>query len=199
MYRFKERLYFRQNFNDTIYCFEALNRVNPIYVIDFGKKKIKSSMEGINPKYDLKDKYIVQDIWETVKYVFLFYTQDYVCPNNAKSGSLLYNCFVYNKINGETFHAYINEPAILSKPKKSMLPPGPITPQEGIVNDLDYGIATWKFKQTDDGKLYRLIKGKDIKNHIHSNPKNTNLENKELLEKIAENSKDDDLFLMIIK
>ncbi len=70
IYRLNGHLHFRQSFNDTIYRFESLNRVKPLYVIDFGKKKIASSMEGINPKYDLTDKYVVNNILETNKFVF---------------------------------------------------------------------------------------------------------------------------------
>ncbi len=199
VYRFKGHLHLRQNFNDTIFRFETVNRVKPIYVIDFGKKKITSSMQGISPKYDLTNKYVVHDILETNQFVFIFYTKDYICPNTAKKGSLLYNCFVYDKTNNKTFHAYRNEPAILRKAKNSTLPPGTVTPQKGIINDLDYGITTWKFQQTEDGRLYKLINGKDIKEHLQSTPENTNIINKDILEKIVTSSKDNDLFLMIIE
>ncbi len=198
-YRLNGHLHFRQNFNDTIYRFEAVNRVKPVYVIDFGKKKITSSMEGINPKYDLTDKYVVDDILETNKFLFVFYTKDYACPNTAIKGTLQYNCFVYDKTTNKTFHAYINESAILHVPKNSKMPPFPISPPKGIINDLDYGIITWKFNQDEDGRLYKLINTKDIKEHLQSTPKNTNTTNKELLEKITEHSKDNDLFLMIIE
>ncbi len=199
MYRLNGQLHFRQNFNDTIYRFETVNRVRPLYVIDFGKKKITSSMQGINPKYDLTDKYVIENILETNKFVFIFYTKDYICLNTAKKGTLQYNCFVYDKITGDTFHTYINESGVFNTPKNSMLPSFPLSPQKGIINDLDYGITTWKFKQAEDGRLYKLIKGEDIKKHLQSNPKNVNTANKELLEKIVEHSKDNDLYLMIIE
>ncbi len=198
MYRLNGHLHFLQNCNDTIYKFETVNRARPLYVIDFGEKKIKSSLERLHPQYSAKDKYILTDLLETNKFVFIFYTKDYACPNAAKAGTLLYNCFVYDKQDHKAYHTYVNEKPFIQKGRKGKIL-FPEAPNKGIINDLDYGIVTWDFKQAEDGKLYKLIKGKTIKEHIQSIPKNANVTNKELLEKIAEYSNDDDLFLMIIK
>ncbi len=206
LYRLNSHLYFRQVNNDTIYRFETVNRVRPLYVIDFGKKKIKSSTDRLNPWFDTRDKYILKDIIETNQFVFVFYTKDYACEKALKQKTIQFSCFAYNKLTGEQFHTYVAENPIVTQIKKSknysrLAPPPPLIiepPLKGIINDLDYGITTWKWKLAEDGRLYKLLSGKQIKEYVKNNPKNSNLANKELLEEIADKAKDDDLFIMII-
>ncbi len=196
LYRLKGQLHVRQNLNDTIYRFESVNRVRPLYVVDFGKRKIGSSTMGLSPRFELKEKFVHYSLLETNRFVFVFYTQDYACPMTAKRGTLLFNSFVYDKITNEQFHTYIDEKPDYT-PGSSFSFPRP--PRKGIINDLDYGITTWDFKQTEGGKLYKLLKGEELKAHIQSVPGNPSSTHKNLLKKIAETSADDDLFLMIIE
>ncbi len=206
LYHLNGHLYFRQANNDTIYRFETVNRVRPLYVIDFGKRKIKSSTDRLNPWYDSRDKYIFDDILETKQFVFIFYTKDYASLKAVKNKTVRFNCFVYDKLTGEQFHTYVAEKPIVTQVKKSKnasplaTPPFPSIqpPLKGIINDLDYGITTWKWKLAEDGRLYKLLSGKQIKEYIKSNPKNSNPANKKLLEEIADKAKDDDLFIVTI-
>jgi protein associated with RNAse G/E len=194
-YKLNGKLHFRQNFNDTIYRFENTNRLVPIYVIDLGEKGVASSEEAITPKFDLKEKFVYKSIFETKGFLFFLYTQNYASPNNAKRGTLKYNRFVLDKNTGEQFHAYIDAEPYM--PNKKMTWPAP--PQKNIINDLDFGPACWPTSQTENGKVYYQISGKDLKEHVQKSKANATQINKEQLEDIAKNCTDDDVLIMIIE
>ncbi len=194
-YKLNGQSYFRQNFNDTIYRFESTNRIVPVYVIDLGEKGVASSEEAITPKFSLEDKFVYNEIVETRGFLFFLYTQDYSCPNSARSGSLKYNRFVMNKKTGEQFHAYIDAAPYM--PNKKMTWPRP--PQTNVINDLDFGPARWPIMQTENGLIYFQFNGKDIKEHVQNNRSNTIIANKDRLENISKNCSDNDLLIMVIK
>lgn len=196
LYSCNGKMHFRQNFNDTIYRFEGVNRVIPRYVIDAGEKGISSSTEGITPSYNLSEKYVSQNIFETKDLFIYTYSQDYSCPATAKGGSLKFNKFVLNKRTGEQFHAFIDADPYLAEGVKMAWPS---SPQKGIENDLDFGIARWPYRKTLNDKVFNIIYGKALKKHVKKNTSCTNLKNKELLESIAQNCADNDVIIMIIE
>lgn len=156
---------------------------------------MESSTEAITPKFNLKDKFVYDEVMETKNFLFFMYTQDYACPNTAKNGTLMYNRFVLNKKTGEQFHAYVDAEPYM--PNIKMTWPRP--PQTNIINDLDYGPARWPVTQTENGKIYFQISGKDLKEHVQKNQKNQIQSNKELLISIANHCSDEDVLLMIIE
>ena len=194
-YRLNGQVFIRQNFNDTIYRVEAPNHLVPVYVFELGEKGIQSSKEGVTPGYSLEDKFVYNSVFETNKFLFFVYTQDYVCPNTGKNGTLKYNCFVLNKTTGEMYHAYVDEKPYMPKGKMTW----PSSPKKNIINDLDFGPAQWPSTQTEDGKIYFSFTGKEIKEHVMENQNNLNKTNRDKLEAIAQNCLDTDVIVMIIE
>lgn len=195
IYKLHGKVHVRQNFNDTVYWFESTHRLIPKYVFNLGEKGVSTSEEAITPKYSLVDKYVYSSIVETKGFLFLLYTQDYSCPNNAKTGSLKYNRFVLNKKTGEQFHAYVDAEPYMPNKKKTW----PSAPQTNIINDLDFGPSQWPYTQTENGQIYFQISGKDLKKHVNNNQNSLNHTNRKKLEMIATHCKNYDVLLMIIE
>ena len=196
LYSFDGTMHFRQNFNDTIYRFSGVNRVIPKYIIDAGEKGIGSATEGITPSYNLADKYVSQGIFETPDLLIYSYSKDYSCPATARGGSLKYSKFVLNKRTGEQYHAFVDEAPYLPKGVKMAWPS---SPQKGIVNDLDFGIARWPRMKTPNDKVFNIIYGKALKAHVKKNISSASSENKELLQSVAQNCSNYDVLIMIIE
>jgi hypothetical protein len=82
-------------------------------------------------------------------------------------------------------------------PNKKMTWPSP--PQKNIINDLDFGPARWPISQTENGKIYYQLSGKDLKEHVQKNQSNSIQTNREQIENIAKSCSDNDVLLMIIE
>ncbi|MCL3781014.1 hypothetical protein EMN47_11525 [Prolixibacteraceae bacterium JC049] len=199
-YRSNGRVYFRQSYNDTIFEVKSSNRFVPRYVVDYGEKGFNGANDGINPSVGLKDKFVPRTFIETNRFIFITYTQDYCCPATARSGSLKYNKFVYNKETGESFHVYIDaEPYVAKKTKDMPMAPWPSEPRNTIQNDLDAGLAFWPRKLADDGTIYFGISIKQLKEHVKSKQFDKAGANAELLMKIVEKGTERDYVVMLLK
>jgi hypothetical protein len=142
-------------------------------------------MEGVDPKFSLKDKFIIRDFVECNTYLFIMYTQNAPSPNAAKKKEVFFNACIYDKRTRELFHIYIDQPPFL---------PGgrgwPRAPNNYLANDHDSGPAFWPKETTHDGLPFTWINGKDLKTKME----NTAWKN-ELFS--IENMQDDDYLLMI--
>jgi len=163
-YSFNGIQHVRQSHNDTIYIISKSNKLYPKYVLDFGEKGIQSSMEAIDPRQSLKEKYIINDFIESNKYLFISYTQNAPSPNAAKNNEIFYNACIYNKNTKELFHIYIDKlPHI---PKGSRWPAHPI---EYLRNNQGNRPAFWPKKTTYDGKPFTWIKRSDAPENLSNN------------------------------
>lgn len=194
-YYLNGKLHIRQSFNDTIYRFEGLNRLVPVYIIDFGDKGIQSSLEGINPKFSLKEKYVPQSVFETNEILVFTYSLDYDCPNTARKGTLKYSKFILDKTTDEMYHAYVDEAPYLPKGKMVW----PSAPSTSIVNDIDAGPAFWPTTKTENNKVYFHMSGKKFKEHVNTQEFKKSDLPKEFLEKLAKECKEDETILIIIE
>lgn len=186
-YKFNNIPHIRQGLNDTIYMMVSANKLVPKYVLNFGEKSIQSPIEMMNPRFDLKEKYVIDQFLETNHYLFIIYTRDYASPNTAKKGTLLYNACIYDKASKELYHVYIDQLPFV--PEGSSWPKFPL---DYLINDHDSGPAFWPKKSTHDGLPFTWLKGRDLKAKM----KNTAWNN-ELFS--IENMRDDDYLLMIAR
>jgi hypothetical protein len=156
-YQFQGISHVRQGYNDTIYMVASSNKLIPKYVLDFGAKGIQSSTEGMDPGFDLKEKFVIDQLVETNRYLFITYTKDYPCPNTAKSGTLRYSACIYDKDRAELFHIYLDRPPHIGEGLS-----WPEPPKEYIQNNLDSGPVFWPKSTTYDGKPFTWFKKQDI-------------------------------------
>lgn len=184
LYRLNGKLHIRQCYNDTIYRLTAPNAITPKYILNFHRKNITEAKEGLSASVDLKERFVIENIKETEKFLWIFYTQNYECPDTAENNTLKYNLFVYNKETKQGSHAYLDEQAYIpSLSKNSPLPSvWPQAPQKGLINDLDETSAYWNVRQAENN-IYIPIMGKVFKE----------------LNKNAVNYSDNDIIITIIE
>jgi len=182
-------LFFRSDFNDTIFQVIPPNRLQPVYVLNLGKYKV-SKQDGVDPGVSLEGKIIPQDWAETKNHIFMTFTKDnYDCPNTRRNRSV------------KIYHA------LFSKEKHQLSivesEPTDYTPQI-LRNDIDGGIPVWpqSYMVDKNGGILLSLKGSDLKSRVKSDSfqKSTALaDKKERLKQLAASVADQDDILMIVR
>lgn len=184
-YFYNGRQHVRQAFNDTIYVVDAINKLLPKYIIDFGELGIKSTIEGMDPHFSLENKFILHQFLESDKYLFIVYTKNNVSPNSAKKGTLEFNACIYDKDNKDLFHVYMDEdPYYLGRG-------WPKSPIDFIINSK--GLPFWPKNVTQNGIAFTWFKGLDIKMKRYPN-----FAENEIMSIFNDEMRDDDYLLMIV-
>jgi len=188
-YEHKGKLYFRSEFNDTVFEVIPPNRLYPIYVLILGNYKA-SLQEGVNPDFNLTGKIIPGEWAETNEFVFMTYTKDdYDCKNTRKKKTVKIYHAIYSKLNhqlsvikGDPFDYY---PEILK-------------------NNFDGGIPVWpsSYMTGSNGEILISLKGTELKERVKSEQfkmsKAPEAKKKEL-EKLAQVVSNNEDILMIVK
>jgi hypothetical protein len=92
-YYYDGLLTMKQEYNDTVFRLIPPDRLLPVYIIDFGEYKV-NYMEGLNPDFDLSNKYLLNSLHETNDFLFMRYTHNYDSQNNRKKNAVkFYNAF----------------------------------------------------------------------------------------------------------
>ena len=188
-YEKEGNLFFRTDFNDTVFQVIPPNRLIPRYVLNLGKYKI-SMLEGMDPGVSLEGKIIPMDWAETKNYIFLTFSKDsYDCPNNRKNKSL------------KIYHA------IYSKESKQLqiINADPTNYDAAILeNDIDGGLPVWpkNYMIGKNGEILVSVKGKELKLHVSSSAFRSSTvpadKKSKLMEFTNSVNKEDDI-LMIVK
>ena len=149
-YLYNNELTILQAYCDTVFRLIPPNRLLPVFVIDFGDKKI-NHMDGLNPDFDLSEKLMLSSLYETEDYLFIRYTQNNDSPNNRKKNAVkFYNAF-YDKKEGKLYHQSVDP----SSPK-------------ALINDLDRGFPFWPDFISPQGEMMKLVSGKVLKDYVNS-------------------------------
>ena len=182
-------LFFRSDFNDTIFQVIPPNRLQPVYVLNLGKYKV-SKQEGVDPDVSLEGKIIPQDWADTKNYIFMTFTKDnYDCPNTRKSKSV------------KIYHA------LFSKEKHQLfIAEGSPTDYDAPIlrNDLDGSVPVWpqSYMVDKNGEILLSLKGSELKSEVKSDRFQKSIaptDKKEKLKQMAASVADQDDILMIIK
>ncbi|MFA6482963.1 MAG: DUF4933 domain-containing protein [Bacteroidales bacterium] len=160
-YTLNGSFHYRPRFNDTIFRLELPDKLIPKYLISYGGRGISSSMEGIDPRYSLADKFVNSTFVESQNHIFIEYTQDYSCPNTARKGTLKYNRCIYFKQTGDLVH--IQKDGV-PKPIAEMA--WPMNHALRIVNDIDQGVDFWPDGITPEGIPYEQLLLLQLKSRI---------------------------------
>ncbi len=182
-------LFFRSDFNDTIFQVIPPNRLQPVYVLNLGKYKV-SKQEGVDPDASLEGKIIPQDWAETKNYIYMTFTKDnYDCPNTRKSKSVKIYHALFSKENHQLS-------IVESEPTDYTL--------QILRNDIDGGVPVWpqSYMVDKNGEILLSLKGSELKSEVKSErfQKSTApIDKKEKLKQLAASVADQDDILMIIK
>lgn len=182
-------LFFRSNFNDTIFKVIPPNKLLPVYVLNLGKYKA-SIQEGVDPDASLEGKIIPLDWADSKNYIFLTFTKDsYDCPNNRKNKSLKLYYALFSK----------------SSHKLQIVKADPFDYDAPILlNDIDGGYPVWplSYQIGSKGEIMLSLKGSDLKTQVKSSgfQKSTApFDKKEKLKQLAISVSDLDDILMIVQ
>jgi len=188
-YELHGNMYFRSNFNDTVFQVIPPNRLQPVYVLNLGKYKV-SIQEGVDPDASLKGKIIPQDWAETKNYIFMTFTKDsYDCPNTRKNKSVKIYHALFSKSNHQ-LQIIKSDPTDYSAPI--------------LENNLDGGLSVWplSYSISIKGEIILSLKGSELKSEVKSNrfQKSTApTDKKEKLKQLAASVSDQDDILMIVQ
>jgi len=183
-YYYNGMLTIKPQYQDTIFRVIPPNRLLPEYVIDFGSHKA-SAMEGLNPRFDLKDKWLSYSLVEVRGFLFFIYTQNNVGPANLREKSVRFYHTVFDKQEG-----YLYQITAESFEKT------------GLENDLDGGYPFWPDLNTPDDELVMRITGKQFRDYIDSEAFKNRSVSKEQRDRqlsIASNLADQDQLLILVK
>lgn len=188
-YESSGNLFFRSDFNDTIFQVIPPNQILPVYVLNLGKYKV-SKQEGVDPDASLEGKIIPQDWAETKNYIFMTFTRDsYDCPNNRKNKSVKIYHALFSKANHQL-------QIIKSDPTDYLAPI--------LENNIDGGQSVWPLSYSigSKGEIMLSLKGNELKSEVQSDrfKKSTApADKKEKLKQLATSVTDQDDILMIVK
>lgn len=140
----------KQEYNDTVFRLIPPDRLLPAYIFSWGDYKINYK-DGLNPDFDLSNKYILNSLFETNNYLFIKYTQYSDSPSNRKKNVVKFYNALYEKKGRKLYH----------QSERTSLP-------VGLKNDLDGGLPFWPEFITPQGEMMKLVSGKMIKDYINS-------------------------------
>jgi hypothetical protein len=187
-YEFSNKVFFRNAFNDTVFCVVPPNRLLPVYVLNLGEYKV-TRQEGVDPGFDLTGKIIIEAWAETEKFIWLIFTKDnYDCPANRKSKKVKIYHALFSKENKQL--------SIISGDPYNYKP-------EILENNIDGGIPVWPHYSEirKNGGILLSVKGKTLKKRIQSEqfnladaPEARKNELKQLADSVSEN---EDIIMLI--
>ena len=142
-------------------------------------------MEGLNPRYDLTDKWLSYSLVEVRGFLFFIYTQNNVGPASLRDKSVRFYHTVFHKQEGILYQC-----TDVSFEKT------------GIENDLDGGYPFWPDISTPDDELVMRITGKQFRDYINSEEfKNRSIskEQRDRQLSIANSISDQDQLLILVQ
>jgi hypothetical protein len=188
-YENKGKLFFRPQFNDTVFQVIPPNRLLPVYVLNLGTYKV-DKQHGVDPDFKLTDKIIPGDWAETDNDIFLTFTKDdYDCPNTRKNKTVKIYYGLYSKLNHQ-FSIVKGDPFDYSP--------------EILGNNIDGGIPVWpsSYMTGNNSEILISLKGKELKDRVKSEKfrlSGAPEVKKRELEKLAGLVSDSEDILMIVK
>lgn len=188
-YESKGKMYFRPEYNDTLFIITPPNRLTPVYTLNLGEYKV-TRQQGVDPDFKLTGKIIPIGWAETRNKIFLkFSKDDYDCFNTRKNKTVK----IYNAL-------FLKESHQLFVLKGDPFNYSP----EILENDIDGGLPVWpvSYMTSDNGEILISLKGRELKNRVKSaqfrQSKAPEAKKKEL-EKLASSVGENEDILMIIR
>jgi len=182
-------MFYRTDFNDTVFQIIPPNRLLPVYVYHLGDYKL-TKLQGMDPGFNLDGKIIPQNFADTKDYLFLTFDKDsYDCPNTRTNKSL------------KLYHAIFSK-----KDKQLYIVQGDPTDYDAPIlkNDIDGGMYVWPDEMMigKNGEIIISLNGAEIKAHVKSsffNQSKAPNDKKDKLRQLAESVRNNEQILMVVK
>lgn len=147
-YHFNNNYTFMQEYNDTVFRLNLPNKLIPVFVLNFGDKKLQIS-DALNTKINTESKLHLNSFFENADYLLMKLVFGHDCFNQRKTGIDAFIGAYYNKKTGVL---YFLPPGKVKLPKQLDLP-----------NDIDGGLPFWPMATTADGKWIQWIDAEKYK------------------------------------
>jgi hypothetical protein len=154
-YEFNDKIFFRNAFNDTIFQVIPPNRLQPVYVLNYGNYKV-TRQQAVDPNFNLTGKIIPQSWAETKNYIYMTFTKDdYDCSISRKNKTVKIYRALYSKLS-QQLSVIIGDPFNYSP--------------EILENNIDGGLPVWpsSFEIGNHGEILMSIKGRQLKERVRS-------------------------------
>lgn len=182
-------MFYRTDFNDTVFQVIPPNRLLPVYVYHLEDYKL-TKLQGMDPGFNLDGKIIPQNFADTKDYLFLTFDKDsYDCPNNRTNKSL------------KLYHAIFSK-----KDKQLYIVQGDPTDYDAQIlkNDIDGGMHVWPDEMMigKNGEIIISLNGAEIKAQVKSSffkQSKAPEDKKDKLRRLAESVRDNEQILMVVK
>lgn len=187
---FKDTLFYKNIFNDTIWILNNQSRLVGRYTFNFGNYKFPTSERAKiqNWKLTMSNYMFVSEVFQTENYLFIncdfksYFPAKRLTPKIIMGMSAEYNTTnalgIYNKTTKELFFC---EPTSTDNPMFT----------SGIYNDIDAGPRFFPKVQVNDSTMVMFVSAKELKDHVESDDFKNNTpkysERKKELKEIADN------------
>jgi hypothetical protein len=154
-YEHNGKLFFRPEFNDTVFQVIPPNRLLPVYVLKLGSYKVSKQL-GVDPDFKLTGKIIPGEWAETKDFILMTYTMDdYDCENTRNKKTVKIYHAIFSKLNHQL--------TVIKGDPFNYLP-------EILKNNLDGGVPVWpsSYMIGNNGEMLISIKGKELKDRVKS-------------------------------
>ena len=188
-YQIRGKLFFRNDFNDTLFQVIPPNQLLPMYVIKLDNYKV-TKQQGMDPNFDLTGKIIPGSTAETKNYIFITFTKDnYDCPANRQNKKVKIYYALFLKTNRQLYidngDPYNYSPNLLE-------------------NNIDGGMPVWpkSYMIGNNGEILVSLKGNEMKRHIDSelfSKSTAPIDKKNQLKQYVQMLSDKDDILMIVE
>ncbi len=94
LYLLNDQFYIRQSYNDTVFHLVSNQKLEPVYVLDFGDARLDAKTGATGDK----SQKLIPYFWkESNQFILFSYTKNYDCPKNRQEGKVSF------------FHSYIDK------------------------------------------------------------------------------------------
>ena len=169
IYKFKSSIYYKEYFNDTLFCLNGKYELIPAYVFNLGKyKEPVSERAKIPPSTKTSNYLYIRHVFQTDKYLFIITNFNKYFPATRLTPMYLpmagdrefwyntsYALGIYDKTKGDLTFC---KPTSTDNPLFT----------SGIYNDIDAGARFFPFKMINDSTMVMWIEAKQLKDHVAS-------------------------------
>ena len=181
-YRADGALFFRHEFCDTVFRVQSANCIVPVYRFDFGAQRLSSAESASNK---MQGKFIPYKWFVFKDAMLLIFSEGHDCPDCRARNQVTFHCLLFDKQTGKPTPVDM----------KSLYPENIL-----IENDLD-GFLPIPINslRIQDGVIIATYTKSQIEEILKNNAGNINTDTASQMKKSAEELKQNEMLVMIIK
>ena len=167
VYQFKNKIFYKEFFNDTLFSMNNQHQLTPWYVFYLGKYKEPTSERAVTSRAPSMDQYLyIWDVFQTDNYLFINCQFGKNFPAKRLTPRTIMGQITTEYNTTKALGIYNKQTKKLSFCKPTSTDNPLFT--SGLYNDIDAGPRFFPTKQINDSTLLMWIKADELKSHIES-------------------------------